>query len=233
MLGEVAVLLERVRRADQKEAQRIARDEAFKQRLVHAGQVLTHFEKRILRRGAELHGDVVGDPVQVEDHGVLFTLRENCREVDRHGGCPHTALGPDEGVDLAQLTLTGSSPARRALQARDGLAKLGPLQPLHDEIVGAGAQRADHGFSVGVIIGNDHVEIGRGLLHLFQRFQADFGVSGQVHDQGGVRVPLEVLQHADVQVLCNLLVLGHDLAVGDVHQAFANRFPEVLVGACD
>ena len=84
MVAEVAVLLQRVGRTHQEEAQRVARHEAFEQRLVHALQILADFHQGVLRRRAELHRDVVADPIQIDGDGGDFALRQHAREVDRH-----------------------------------------------------------------------------------------------------------------------------------------------------
>ena len=79
-----------------------------------------HFHQRVLRRGAQLHGDVVADPVQIDQHRGLLALRQHGREIDRHRGRPDAALGPDEGVDLAELALAAA--ARRGARSRRPMA---------------------------------------------------------------------------------------------------------------
>ena len=42
---------------------------------------------------------------------------------------------------------------------------------------------------------------------------AALGIAGEIDDQAGVRMPFQILQHADVEVGGHLLVFGDDLRV--------------------
>ncbi len=93
--------------------------------------------------------------------------------------------------------------ARRSpFEARHRIAKLAALQRLHQKIVGARTQGRDHRFPVGMEVRDDHVKIGRGLLHFLERLQPGLRIARQIQDHRRVRTALQVLQHANVEILC-------------------------------
>ena len=225
----MAVLFQRIRRAHQEEAQRVARDEAFEQRLVHALQVLRHFHEGVLRGCANLHGGVVAGPVEVDQDGGKPPLGQHGGEVHGQRSGADAALGSNEGVKASELALAGDGVAGRALQTRDGIAEIGALDGLQEELVGPRAHAGNHGFAVGVEVRGDHEQIGRGLLDLLDGLDGSIRVPRDIDDQAGAGIPLQVLQHADVEVGGDLLVLRGHFGVGNVEQVVANHLPEMFV----
>ena len=155
-------------------------------------------------------------PVQSRSISTVETLalRQHGGEIDGQRGGADAALGAEEGVDLAQLALAPRRVARRALEAAHGVAELGALERLHQEFVGAGAHALDHGLAVGVEVATHHEQVGRGLLDLLDRLDGALGIAREIDDQAGVRMPLQVLQHADIEVGGHLLILGDNLGFG-------------------
>ena len=111
--------------------------------------------------------------------------------------------------------------------------KLGALQRLCQKIVRAHPHRLDHGFAIGVIMRCDHVEIGRGLLEAFERFQRLLRIAGEIEENGGIWVAFEILQYANVEVRGNVLIFGRDFGGGNVQEVVANHFAEVFVAGGD
>ena len=226
-------LFQRIRRAHQEEAQRIARDEAFEERLVHALQVLGDLRQRVLRRRAELHREVVAGPVEIDGDGGELALRQHGREVHGQRGGADAALGPDEGIDLAQFAFARHGMARRAFQAAHRLAELAALEGLQQELVGSGAHAGNHRLAVGMEIGDDREQIRRRLLHLLDGLDGALGIARDVHDESGVRVPLQVLQYADVQIGRYLLVFRDHLGVGNIEKVVLHHLAEMFVARSD
>ena len=75
--------------------------------------------------------------------------------------------------------------------------------------------------------------LGHSLLHLLHGFDGSLGIAGEVHDQAGVRVALQVLHHADVEVGGHLLVFGDDLGVRQVDEAVAHHLAKMFVAGSD
>ena len=119
---------------------------------------------------------------------------------------------------------------RRALEAGHGVPKFGALEGLKEKFVGAHAQRLNHRLAVGVVVRRDHVEIGRGLLEAFERFEALLGVAGEVDDNAAVRIALQILQDTHIEVRGDFLVFRHDLCARNVQQVVANHLTKVFVG---
>ena len=84
-----------------------------------------------------------------------------------------------------------------------------------------------------MVVGGDHVDIGSGEFYFLQGFERTFGIAREIDDEGGFRMPLQVLQDADVEVGGDLGILGDHFRVFDVDQGFANAFTEMLVGGRD
>jgi hypothetical protein len=218
--------------ADQIEAERIACDEALKERLIHARQILTDFAERVLRGRSELHGRVVGDPIQIDQHGGLLALREHRGEVDGQRRRSDAALDAEKCVDLAEFA--GRGAAGRALgrlfQPGNCVAELDAFERLKQEVVGSGAHGRDHRLAVGMIIRGDHIEVGNGLLGLFERLERRFLIRGEIEHESRFGRALEILHQADVEVGRDLGILADDLRVLYIKQILANHLAEVLIG---
>src|SRR5689334_22793242 len=126
-----------VRRSDKEKTERVTRDEAFKQRLVHAGEVLANFLQCVLRGRAKLHGRIIGGPVEIEKDRRLLALCKHAGEIHRERGCADSTLHAEKCVDLAELAASGSNTPRSLFEARHAIAKFDALQRLNHEIVRA------------------------------------------------------------------------------------------------
>jgi hypothetical protein len=174
-------------------------------------------------------------PIQSRSIRTVESRRCGQHRGEVHGqrGRPDAALGSDEGVEAAELALARDGVAGRALQAGDGVAEIGALDGLQQKLVGARAHAGNHGFAVGVEVGGDHEQIGGGLLDLLDGLNGPFGIPGDIDDQAGAGTPLQVLQHPDVQVGGDLLVLRGHFGVGNVEQVVANHLTEMFVARSD
>jgi hypothetical protein len=123
--------------------------------------------------------------------------------------------------------------ARSTLQARHGVAELAALERLQEELARAGAHAGDHGLAVGMEIGNDGEQIGRRLLHLLDTLDRGFRIARDIDDQSRARMPLEILQHADIQVGRDFLILRDHLGVRNIEQVVANHLAEMFVARSD
>ena len=148
-------------------------------------------------------------------------------------GGSDAALGADEGVDLAQLAFPRGAVARRALQAAHGIAELGAFERLQQELVGSGAHALNHGLAIGAEIAHHHEQVGRRLFHLLDGLDGALGIARDVHDQAGVRMALQILQDANVEVGGHLLVFGDNLRLGKIDQVVAHHLAEMFVAGSD
>ena len=69
--------------------------------------------------------------------------------------------------------------------APPGFAELDALHGLDQEVIGAGAETGDHRLAVGLVVGDDHINVGRGLFHLLYGFERTLRVADQIDDQCG------------------------------------------------
>ena len=74
---------------------------------------------------------------------------------------------------------------------------------------------------------------GAACLTFSMALMAPSGSPGEIDDQAGAGMPLQVLQHADVEVGGDLLVLRGHLGVGNVEQVVANHLAEMFVARSD
>src|SRR5450432_2542263 len=150
VFAEVVALFERIGRTHQEETERIARDETFEERLIELVQIFRHFEERILRRGAELHGNVVSHPIEIDHHGGLLALGEDGPEVDRERSGSYSALRTEKGIDLAEFAFARASRAPRStLEAGHGVAEIDALQGLQKKLIRARPHGGDDGIAIG------------------------------------------------------------------------------------
>ena len=183
-----------------------------------------------MRSGAELHGRVVGAPVEIEKHGLLFALRQNAGEVDGQRCRAGPAFHAQERIDFSELAGVCRSAAGSLFETRHGIAEFDALDRLDEKIVGAGAKRADHEVAVAAVVRGDHVEIRGGLLYLFERLQAGVRIVSEIDDERRFGVPLQVLKNTYIKVGVHLRVFRENLRVLHVQKIFADHLAEVVVG---
>ena len=107
------------------------------------------------------------------------------------------------------------------------------LMRLQQEFVGPGAHALDHRLAIRAEVAHDHEQVRRRLLHLLDRLDGALGIARNIDDQAGVRMALQVLQHADVEVGRHLLVFGDNLRLGKIDQVVAHHLAEMFVARSD
>ena len=123
--------------------------------------------------------------------------------------------------------------ARRVLQAVHGIAELGALDGLEQEFIGPGAHALDHRLTIRAEVANDHEQVRRRLLGFLDGLDGTLGFARDIHDQAGVGMALQILQHANVEVGGHLLIFGDNLRLGKIDQAVAHAFAKMLVARSD
>ena len=125
-------------------------------------------------------------------------MRQHGREIDRQSGCTHAALGAQKCVNLAELALRGHDTLRSTLEPCHRIPEIGAAHRLHDEIVRPEAHRLNDRLAVGVVVGNDDIQVGHRLLKPLQRLEARLGVPRQVNNNRRIRMPFDILHHTDI-----------------------------------
>ena len=74
-----------------------------------------------MRRRAQLHGDIVRHPIEIDGDGGLFALRQNGSEVDGERRGADAAFRAEKCVDLAQLDSL-VPPTRRGARSKRVMA---------------------------------------------------------------------------------------------------------------
>ena len=177
-----------------------------------------------------MHCDVVAGPIQIQQHGLLLALRQYAGEIHCQRGGPYAALRSEKRIDLPQFAGGDSGAARRLFQSSHRIAEIGAAHGLCHKIVRTGAQGGDYDVALGGETGSDHVQIGRGLLHPLERFQARFCIAPQVDHQRGIGIALQILENAYIEIGGDFLILGDHFGGRNIEQVLANHFTEVIVG---